>query len=326
MARLKAKTLGAPSAKRQITFHQLLVAARRTWLRDALSSSVDEVDLARLDRELHTYAPRRGLKVLANAGIRGEFAFPTPVLLREAPKLLGYYRLLLGQSAKSFYRTEGWSGFKSMEVSGSLTAEQRRRLPDVCRALGTAIGELVENIAPSVSARDLEELPLLTLGAQFQGANNVEIGKTAAKAVFVALREVLGEHVTNEASSKIEVRNSAGRRVVVTLHHDPDVRIEEEVGKAVHKKVAIEIKGGTDSSNVHNRAGEAEKSHQKANNAGYRDFWTLISLKGVDVEKLKSESPTTKEFMDLAQILAREGVDWETFRGRIAAEVGVPIQ
>lgn len=325
MARLKRTKLGAPSAKRQIAFHQLLTGARKTWLRDGLTSAVAKVSLSDLDTELHRYAPAAGLKVLASGGIRGEFAFPTPLLLSTAPKLLGYYRLLLGQSAKSLYRTEGWSGFKSMEAKGSLSKEQKRRLPGVCRALGVALNELVVSIAPSVSPRDLDELPLLTLGAQFQGAHSVEIGKTATAAVFVALRELLQPHIEEETASSMVIRNSAGRRVLVTLHHDPDVRIDEEVGGSVHRKVAVEIKGGTDASNAHNRAGEAEKSHQKAKNQGYRDFWTLITLKGLDVRKLRAESPTTKEFIDLAQVLARQGTDWETFRARIATEVGVPI-
>jgi hypothetical protein len=32
--------------------------------------------------------------------------------------------------------------------------------------------------------------------------------------------------------------------------------------------VAVEIKGGKDYSNIHNRIGEAEKSHQKAKKEG----------------------------------------------------------
>ena len=46
------------------------------------------------------------------------------------------------------------------------------------------------------------------------------------------------------------------------------------------------------SSNAHNRAGEAEKSHQKVSTLA-RDLWTVISLKRVDVGALRTESPTT---------------------------------
>lgn len=63
--------------------------------------------------------------------------------------------------------------------------------------------------------------------------------------------------------------------------------------------------------NVHNRAGEAEKSHQKAKKQGYVHFWTIIHLKGVDLNKLKDESPTTTAWFDTAQVLARAGDSWE---------------
>ena len=89
--------------------------------------------------------------------------------------------------------------------------------------------------------------------------------------------------------------------------------------------MAIEIKGGTDNSNAHNRAGEAEKSHQKAKNQGFRDFWTIISTTGVNQEKLKQESPTTNSWFDVAQVLAREGTDWIEFRSRFADACGIPI-
>ncbi|MGZ6228614.1 MAG: XcyI family restriction endonuclease, partial [Candidatus Binataceae bacterium] len=59
---------------------------------------------------------------------------------------------------------------------------------------------------------------------------------------------------------------------------DPDLKIQEELEPGqVHNKVAIEIKGGTDKSNAHNRAGEAEKSHQKARAQEFNDFWTIIA-------------------------------------------------
>jgi hypothetical protein len=111
---------------------------------------------------------------------------------------------------------------------------------------------------------------------------------------------------------------------MLSLSSDPDVRIEEEFDGTLRKKVAIEIKGGTDPSNAHNRAGEAEKSHQKARNQGYRDFWTMIAKKGLDVDKLRGESPTTTSWFDVAQVLGRDGDDWLEFRSRLADVVGIP--
>ena len=45
-----------------------------------------------------------------------------------------------------------------------------------------------------------------------------------------------------------------------------------------NNRIAIEIKGGTDVSNLHNRLGEAEKSHQNARLLGFTQFWTIINL------------------------------------------------
>jgi hypothetical protein len=115
--------------------------------------------------------------------------------------------------------------------------------------------------------------------------------------------------------------------VVITQATDPDIRIQEEFDQGkLRSKVAIEIKGGTDNSNVHNRAGEAEKSHQKAKNLGFLDFWTIISKTGVNLQKLKEESPTTNKWFDVAQVLARDGPDWEEFRSHFVDVTGIPIR
>ena len=113
---------------------------------------------------------------------------------------------------------------------------------------------------------------------------------------------------------------------MIALASDPDIRIQEEFAGELRNKVAIEIKGGTDVSNAHNRAGKAEKSHQKAKKEDFRDFWTIISKTGLDVRKLRSESPTTNDWFDVAQVLAREGPEWEHFKSRFADATGIPLE
>jgi hypothetical protein len=144
--------------------------------------------------------------------------------------------------------------------------------------------------------------------------------------VFTVITEIVGKYVKTKAPNRLSLRNSAKRLVLITLAHDPDVRIEEAFGKNLHQKVAIEVKGGTDASNAHNRAGEAEKSHLKAKAAGFPEFWTIISKKGLDVAKLKAESQTTNHWFDVAEVLARRGSDWEAFRERLSAAVGIPAE
>ncbi len=132
--------------------------------------------------------------------------------------------------------------------------------------------------------------------------------------------------MARRTENRLTLLNSAGRHVIIALSSDPDVGIQEEFEGALREKVAIEIKGGTDCGNAHNRAGEAEKSHQKARGQGYRDCWTIIAKKGVDMDQLRRESPTTTSWFDVAQVLGQSGDDWDEFRSRLAEVTGIPLK
>ena len=87
--------------------------------------------------------------------------------------------------------------------------------------------------------------------------------------------------------------------------------------------IAIEIKGGHDVSNIHNRVGEAEKSHQKARKAGFVECWTIINVDRFDDAKLKRESPATDRFFRLSAIAAQAGSEFADFRSRLRSLTGV---
>src|SRR2546425_3431730 len=91
-----APAVQPPDPTRQVGFHQLLVAARKQWLIDALTDALRRVDPVELKKQLAEYVPVDAQSILAEAGIRDEQVFPTPVLLEAAPTLVGYYRLLVG--------------------------------------------------------------------------------------------------------------------------------------------------------------------------------------------------------------------------------------
>lgn len=317
----------APSASRQVQFHQLLVAARTLWLGDALRETLATIDPEALSSELALYVPKEARQVLAAAGIRDEEVFPTPLILSAKPTLVGYYRLLLGAPRKTFYAGGfGLQPFEKAEDAGILTARQRARLPELCAAMCAVLSDLVMQISPQITRRDVYDLPLLTLGQFFQGQNNNKIGILATREVFLAIGEIVKEHVIERTDRAFVIANASNRRVIIALASDPDVAIQEDFETGgLQNKVALEIKGGTDRSNAHNRAGEAEKSHRKAAHAGYRDFWTIIAKKGLDMEQVKNESPTTRSWFDVAQILGRTGDDWEEFTRRIAEAVGIPL-
>lgn len=313
------------SSARQVRFYQLLVAARKQWFMDALSDALGQLDQDVVKEQIREYVPDDAQKILAAAGLRDEHVFPVPAVLEAKPSLVGYYRLLLGAPQKSFYKgSTGMSRFKAMEELGTISKGASPWVPEFCRAMAKPLAEFVRGI-PKITERDLRELPLLTFGSQLQGSNNTQIGKTAMRDVFVAVKEIAAQYVVTTTENRLTLKNSSGRMVVITLAHDPDVRIQEQVSDQVHHKVAIEVKGGTDVSNVHNRAGEAEKSHQKAKKSGFPEFWTLISKQGSDLSKLQSELPTTNRWFDIAEVLARNGRDWDDFRQRLAAACGIPV-
>ena len=107
------------------------------------------------------------------------------------------------------------------------------------------------------------------------------------------------------------------------LSADPDVVIREEFIDGSVYKVAIEIKGGKDRSNIHNRAGEAEKSHQKARQDGAGDCWTVISLNNALLNKLRQESPSTREWFDLDEVQERSGPYWSRIVLLTKAAMGI---
>ncbi len=99
--------------------------------------------------------------------------FSVPIVLETKPTLIGYYRLLLGISQKGFYQKKtGMSQFKMMETTGALNERRRPNIEGFCSAMTQSLAELVRQLSIHLTPRDLNDLPLLTLGSQFQGGNN----------------------------------------------------------------------------------------------------------------------------------------------------------
>lgn len=303
--------------------------ARRTILPQALRLTLASLDPIVIDTELARYAPSDARRVLAAAGIRDELVFAVPSVISAQPTLLGYYRLLYGVSKKSFYtKATGLTRFQKLEDSNTCGEAETAGLPDVCYALNGVIGQLISTIGGSLNDSDVQQLPLITLGAQLDGSHRNKIGQTATRAVFESIKAIVNEsgvdYIEVDGIS-IAFTNSAGRQVTVVLASDPDVVIQEEIQPTVSQlKVAIEIKGGTDRSNVHNRAGEAEKSHQKVRTSA-RDFWTVISLRDTSVDGLSRESPTTRQWFDVTEVIERSGQTWHDFRAQLSVALGIAL-
>ena len=318
-----------PAPVRQFYVHSMLVAARETMLNDVLLKTLGTLDPDELADDIKAVAPTAGRKALQAAGIRDELVFAAPVVLATRPSLLGYYRLLLGVSQKQFYtQASGLSRFKAMEVKNTLNDRNGDVLPELCTAINDALGEMVTGIVGGIQPRDVEQLPLIALGAQFDGSWRNQVGREATKDVFAAIKEIVKGAGTayqeSDDGRSLTLLNNSGRKITVALAADPDVVIIEDINGQSKLKVAIEIKGGTDRSNAHNRAGEAEKSHQKARHSNAGDFWTVISVSGMDMSVLKRESPTTRQWFDVTEIQSRQGgPGWTEFRSSVQIAMGI---
>ncbi len=315
-----------PAPELQIDFSYALGQLRTTYLYEALSHTLDKVNLATLDTELSEYVPQILLKKLAKLGLRGELAFAVPCLLKANPFLLGYYRLLLGFSQKEFYTTQfGVSGFKAMETKGSLSPKNNNRLPELCKGLISSAAALLEGIGSDRLSRELfDDLTLLTLGPQLRGGANVKKGLAGIIDVFQAIHEIVQHAATQSNAGRIELQNAAGRTVLIEFAPDPDIVIREEIGKNRFRNIiAIEVKGGTDFSNIHNRVGEAEKSHQKAKASGYVECWTVVNVDRMDMDLARRESPATNMFYRISSLKATSGDEYQDFKERIIALTGI---
>ncbi len=316
-----------PAPELQIDFSRSLKTIRSQLLQQALLSTVRYSSLQEIDAQLREYVSEEDLKRLAAHGLRGELLFPVPCLLRANPRLLGYYRLLLGFSQKAFYGSSGRAGvFKSMEDSGTLSARQDESLTDLCVGMVRCASRLVAALdEEDIEPQFLDDLTLLTLGPQLRGGANVRKGSAGIVVVFDAIREVVKDNIQTQSSRRLDINNASGRNVTIQFAADPDIVIVEEMAPGKHRNViAIEVKSGTDFSNIHNRIGEAEKSHQKAKQAGFVECWTIVNVDRIDLEMARRESPSTNRFYRISELKEGKGDEFRDFRSRILSLVGIP--
>lgn len=318
-----------PPPKLQIGFAFALKRFRAVYLQSALLETVRDMDIVELDRQLAEYVPLADLAAMAHYGLRGELLFTVPIVLEKNPFLLGYYRLLMGYSQKEFYGHDkgfGVGGFKSMETKGTIGKAVRKDIPALCAAFCEAASSLLQGVGPLRLSRELfDDLTLLTVGPQLRGGANNQRGTKGIVLVFEIIREIVAHAAIDVRENAIEVVSATGRPFLIEFAPDPDIIIREEMAQQHYRNVvAIEVKSGTDVSNVHNRIGEAEKSHQKARKHGFTECWTVVNVSRLDMAKAHAESPSTDRFYSLANLMKRSGEEYEDFRRRILSLTAIP--
>jgi XcyI restriction endonuclease len=315
-----------PVPELQIDFAKTLLSIRGMYLQDALRKTIGKTDLAELDNQLHKLAPKHALSELASVGLRGELVFVTPFLLDKNPQLLGYYRLLLGFSQKTFYVSRnGLSIFKSMEEKGVVAPKAAEALEELCIKMNKSAMSLVDGIGiKRMSSGLLHDLTLLSLGAQLRGGANNQFGAAAIVDVFEIVRDIVEGSIVKSDDNSMEIRNAARRKVLIEFASDPDLVIREEMAQDSFRSIiAIEVKGGKDFSNIHNRIGEAEKSHQKARKDGFVECWTVVNVENMDIDMARSESPSTDRFYTLSRLKNRQSPEYIDFFNRVVSLTGI---
>ncbi len=186
-------------------------------------------------------------------------------------------------------------------------------------------GSIVQGVG-TLSASSIHDLTLLTLGPQLRGGKLNVLGSKATQEVFDLIKSLIKPAIIEATPQKLELRNASGRTVVVEFAADPDITIREVLPSGDYRNlVAIEIKGGRDVSNVHNRIGEAEKSHQKARKDGFTECWTIVGVAKLDLGVAQRESPSTDRFLQMDAISSPRGSQFPQFRERLLALVGLPL-
>jgi hypothetical protein len=311
-----------PEPKLQTDFAFALRHFRATYLQNALFETVRSMKITDIDKQLAQYVSEKDLAVMAQYGLRGELLFAVPVVLVQNPYLLGYYRLLMGYSQKEFYGNDkgfGAGSFKSMEVSGKISKAVTVDISELCTAFCEVASDLLNGIETLRPSKELlDDLALLTVGPQLRGGANNQRGTAGIVQVFEVIRQIVAHAATEVRENVIEIASATGRKVLVEFAPDPDIIIREEMSPGHFRNiVAIEIKSGTDVSNIHNRIGEAEKSHQKARQRGFTECWTVVNVGRLDMTKAKGESPSTDRFYSLGTLVKGMGEEYEDFRRRI---------
>lgn len=324
-------TIKFQSPDLQLRFAFALKRFRGLYLQNALLETVRDMDISALDKEIQKFVPPSDLKRMAQYGLRAELLFATPSVLRANPNLLAYYRMLFGYSQKEFYGSDkgfGVGHFRLMETAGTISSRAEKDLEAICEEFCRVGSELLEGLGPLKISRELlDDLTLLTVGPQLRGGANNQRGAESIVQVFKIIQEIVEHATVDIRETAMEVTSATGRQFLIEFAPDPDIIIREEMADHHHRNVvAIEVKGGTDVSNIHNRIGEAEKSHQKARKYGFTECWTVVNVSKLEIEKAKSESPSTNFFYSLAELSSRQGEEYEDFKRRVVSLTAIPTK
>lgn len=305
----------------QIAFYHRLRDIEDRYLGEALRSTVMRLDISVLDTELTQRVKEEFLRKVASFGLRGELFFPVPYLLKANSFLLGYYRLLYVFSQKDFYSQGPFGIFNMLEERGEISSKILELISPLCNSL-IATGEMLVDGIDIISPAIIHNLQLITFGSFLRGSYLNKKGQRATKDVYDLIHSIVKTYIVHATDRMIIIKNDSDRTVHIEFMNDPDIRVQSILESGANPIAAIEIKGGTDVSNVYNRLGESEKSHRTARNLGFAECWTIINAK-LDIDKARQKSPSTNRFYYLFEITNTSTPEYRAFREHFCSLVGI---
>ncbi|MCL4502309.1 MAG: XcyI family restriction endonuclease [Deltaproteobacteria bacterium] len=298
----------------QISFYFRFQEIKNLYLGEALQEAIINMEIPILDNELANLVPTEYLRRVASFGIRGEAFFPVPYTIQTSPHLLGYYRLLYGISQKDFYNKSTFSRFKAFEQHGRIPFKVTNLIPALCKSL-ISTGQTLLDAINILSLDIIRTLQIITIGPQLRGGILNKIGQDAIIEVYNLIKKIVEPYMTSSTPRSITMRNEPGNTILVNFSADPDISIKEILPTDVNPIAAIEIKGGGDSSNIYNRIGEAEKSHEAARDSGFHHLWTIVRAAfNENTLRLKYPNLRTTQFFNLEMLTDNTSKEYQRFR------------
>jgi hypothetical protein len=252
--------------------------------------------------------------------------FCHPKILREHPKLIGYYRNIAVLSQKSVgylvaIQTNNYENEKIKEISEKTALA-------LSKLFNEHISLIIDNALQGFEENHIQGLLFASTGAQIDGSWRNAIGKEAEKIVqkiliqqairqksitTFLLRSGTGLEKYNRLETKKQLSRadefrgfSLNNKKSVLFSSEPNVSILDKDGSTI---TVIEVKGGADPAGALERYGASKKSFEEARRQNKQVITIFVaSCITEEVEKRVKSDKIINHYFNLTNILTNEKI------------------
>lgn len=264
--------------------------------------------------------------IIKNSNLDLIEVFSHPKLLREHPRLIGYYRNVSVLSQKATTYITGINTLR-FEEKGKTNLKESQAL-SLAMLFNQHISLIIDSTLGELHQDEIKGLLFASTGAQIDGSWRNSIGEEAEKVVQTLLsQEVIkgkllvafimrsnGDIVTpdKETTERIikNIRDIKGLMLTnkksILFSSEPDITVIDKTGKS---QMVIEVKGGTDPAGALERYGAAKKSfeHSLAENRTVKTC-LVASCITPEVEKRVKLDSTITRYFNLTSVLTDDKI------------------